>query len=324
MSQPDLLLTQLRAARPVAPAEVREHVRRIAAAAEPERRPRLTWRRGLVVALPLAAALAGAALLVPRGSHRAAVQPPQPYTSAAGSGAAARVKAAAPAQSAAAIPRPSPNRVQRIGASLQLRVPNTQAVSDTTKQAVAIARSLGGYPSRLTVDAQGRSGYANIVFRVPKQHVQQAVARLSALGTIVGENVTIQDLQTQVDASARKLKRLEARLAYWQAQPQTEQAQKQVASFTAAIAKLRRSRAATIRTASFATLALQLTTRPAPPVVHQGHGPLHGLATALRWLGIGAIYALALGGPVVLLLALCWLAARTVRRRREDALLSRT
>ena len=322
MSQPDLLLTQLRAARPAAPAELREHVRRIAAAAEPERRPRLTWRRALVLAVPVAAALAGAALLVPRGSHRAAVEP-QPYQ-AVNSGAAARAKAAAPAQAAAAIPRPSRNRVQRIGASLQLRVPNPQAVSDATKQAVAIARSLGGYPSRLTVDAQGRSGYASIVLRIPKQHIQQAVTRLSGLGTIVGENVTIQDLQTQVDASARKLKRLEARLAYWQAQPQTEQAQKQVASFTAAIAKLRRSRAATIRSASFATLALQLSTRPAPPVVHQSHGPLHGLGTALRWLGIGAVYALALGGPIVLLLALCWLAARSVRRRREDALLSRS
>jgi hypothetical protein len=323
VSQPDLL-TQLRAARPVAPAEVREHVRRIAAAADPGRRPRFTWRRALVVAVPVAAALAGAALLAPRGSHHAAVEP-QPYQ-AVTSGGVARVKAAAPSQSAAAaaIPRPSPNRVQRIGASLQLRVPNTQAVSDVTKQAVAIARSLGGYPSRLTVDAEGRSGYANIVLRIPKQHVQQAVTRLSALGTIVGENVTIQDLQAQVDASARKLKRLQSRLAYWQAQPQTEQAQKQVASFTAAITKLRRSRAATIRTASFATLALQLTTRPAPPVVHQGHGPLHGLGTALRWLGIGAVYVLALGGPVVLLLVLCWLAARAVRRRREDALLSRT
>ena len=56
----------------MAPAELREHVRRIAAEAAPERPRRLTWRRALVVAVPVAAAIAGAALLVPSGSHRSA------------------------------------------------------------------------------------------------------------------------------------------------------------------------------------------------------------------------------------------------------------
>jgi hypothetical protein len=43
---------------------------------------------------------------------------------------------------------------------------------------------------------------------------------------------------------------------------------------------------------------------------------------AFRWIGIGAVYALALGTPFVVLLVLLWLAARAVRRRREEALLS--
>jgi hypothetical protein len=50
---------------------------------------------------------------------------------------------------------------------------------------------------------------------------------------------------------------------------------------------------------------------------------LHGLGVAFRWIGIGAVYAFALGTPLVVVLALLWLALRTVRRRREDALLSR-
>ena len=41
------------------------------------------------------------------------------------------------------------------------------------------------------------------------------------------------------------------------------------------------------------------------------------------WIWIGAIYVLALGGPLVVLLVAIWLAARTLRRRREDALLAR-
>jgi hypothetical protein len=35
------------------------------------------------------------------------------------------------------------------------------------------------------------------------------------------------------------------------------------------------------------------------------------------------VYALAIGGPVLVLLGLLWLAARLLRRRRVDALLSR-
>jgi hypothetical protein len=288
-----------------------------------------------VLGVPLAAAaIAGAAVaLHGSGSQPTAVQsvptaapPIERVAHGSVATAAGGAFAKSSANDAAALPAPSPSRVQRISTSLELRVSNAQAVSGATKKAVAVARSLGGFASRLNVDAAGRTGYAAIVLRIPKQHLQQAVTRLSALGTIVGENMSLEDLQTQVDASAQKLKRLEARLAYWQSQPQTEQAQKQVASFTAAIAKLRRSRAATIRSASYATLTLQLTSRPAPtPVaVHHGRGPLHDLGIAFRWLGIGAIYAVALGAPVAAVLALLWLAARGVRRRREDALLSRT
>jgi hypothetical protein len=55
--------------------------------------------------------------------------------------------------------------------------------------------------------------------------------------------------------------------------------------------------------------------------VQHEHGPLHGVGVALKWLGVGAVYALAIGAPVALLLGLVWLAVRTVRRRRENALL---
>ena len=55
--------------------------------------------------------------------------------------------------------------------------------------------------------------------------------------------------------------------------------------------------------------------------MQQGPGPLHGLGVAFHWIWIGAVYALALGGPLLLLLGLAWLAARAVRRHRENALL---
>jgi hypothetical protein len=64
------------------------------------------------------------------------------------------------------------------------------------------------------------------------------------------------------------------------------------------------------------------TAVPKPSTSH--HGPLHGLGVAFRWLGIGAVYALALGAPLLLFLWLAWIATRTIRRRREYDLLSRS
>jgi hypothetical protein len=224
----------------------------------------------------------------------------------------------------AALPAPSASRVQRITTSLELRLPNTQAVSDATKQAVAITRALGGYPKSLNVEAEGRTGYASLVLRIPKQNVQRAVSRLSGLGTIVGENVQIQDITAQVGATTKKIERLEARLAYWQSQPTSTEAEQHVAALTTQIAKLRRGRANTIHAASYATVSVQMTTRPAPVPVQKGYGPLHNLGVAFRWLWIGAVYALALAAPFILVGLIVWLIARAIRRHRENELLSST
>jgi hypothetical protein len=77
-----------------------------------------------------------------------------------------------------------------------------------------------------------------------------------------------------------------------------------------------------LRAARYATLNLHLQTKQAPAPHRSGHGPLHGLGVAFHWFWIGAVYALALGLPLLVLALLVWLAVRTVRRRREDALLS--
>jgi hypothetical protein len=345
MSQPDLI-TQLRESRPLAPADVRAHVRELAARAErPEQKRSFGPRRGILIALPVAAAAAAAAILLPGGGRqpaalapalRLAASPPGVARSlapapkagqvfAAGSSATNGAAGASSAQSSlgATVPATNPNRVQRVSAELQLRVPSPQAVSDGTKQAVAIAHSLGGYPSNLDVNAEGRTGYASLVLRIPKQHLQTAVTRLSALGTITGEHVSIQDIQGQVDATTQRLDRLEARLAAWQAQPQTTTSQQRIAALTDQIMALRRGRSATVRSASFATVGVELETSQPPAPLHHGAGHFHGLGVAFRSAGIGAVYALALGTPLALLVGLVWLAGRALRRRRVDALLSR-
>src|SRR6476659_7869376 len=78
MSQLDLI-AELRAHRPVAPAELRERVRQLAADAPAPRR-RLTWRRALVVGIAAAGLAVLAGVLLPRGDRPSAT--PKPETGA--------------------------------------------------------------------------------------------------------------------------------------------------------------------------------------------------------------------------------------------------
>jgi hypothetical protein len=172
------------------------------------------------------------------------------------------------------------------------------------------------------VDAAKKDASAYIVVKVPRNRVQDAVRRLGALGTIVGENVSIQDLQAGVDTAGRRIARLQGKLNALRAQPATTESAKQIAALKTQLERLRLARAATLRAAQYATVELQLQTPPAaPPAAEHGDGPLHGLGVAFRWIGIGAVYALALGTPLVLLGALVWVLVRGIRRRREERLL---
>ena len=318
MSQPDLARL-LRDARPVAPPELRERLRLVAAQATPPRRQLLTWRRALLVAVPVAIAVA-AGVLATRPTERRA-QPIEPGLRKSVGAAVAQTDHARAANAPVA---PNVTRVQRYSTSLELRVRDAADLSAASKHAVAIAHSLGGYEQRVSVETERASGSGEIVLRIPKAHAQEAVRRLTALGTIVSEYVSVQDLTTQVNATDRLISRLQRRLAVLRAQVQDAQAQRRLAALTARVEQLQRGRATTVRSARYATVDLRLVTRtpPAPPV-HRGHGPLHGLGVAFRWIGIGAVYVVALAVPFVLLAALVWSGARALRRRREDALLSR-
>lgn len=310
---------ELRAARVEAPPELRERVRLIAADAPAPRTPLLRRRRTwLVAVVPVAAALAAAGVVLTR--------PSQPQQTAVHGQAlraqAPRTFSTTPRAAGTAAVPPSPRRVQRYGATLSLRVPTAARISDAVRQALRIAGSLSGYASSVHVDTASGSGSAELVLRVPRANVQRAISRLSQLGTITGEQVDVQDLQAGLGATDRTVARLQRELARLRSQQQTDAVRRQIAALTARVVALQRSRASTVRSAHFATVRLTLAT-PAPKHAQtHGHGPLHGLAVAFRWLGIGLAYGLALGVPALVLAALVWLALRTVRRRREDALLA--
>lgn len=318
---------ELRAARVGAPAELRERVRLLAAvepAAPRRRRPR---RRLLLVLVPVAAALAAAGVVLTRSTapapHRAEALVHQPAPRAALRANAPSTQQGAAGSAVHAVPA-SPRRVQRYGASLSLRLPTAAAVSGAVQRALRIAGSLSGYAAAVHVSTSGGAGSAQLVLEIPRANVQEAVARLSQLGTITGEQVDVQDLQRGIDATTRTIARLQRQLAQLRAQPQTDAVKRQIGALTARVTALQRSRAETIRSAHDATVRLTMATPPPQRAHAHGKGPLHGLGVAFRWLGIGLVYALALGVPALVVLALAWLVVRALRRRREDALLARS
>jgi hypothetical protein len=312
MSQRDLA-GELRTARLTAPTEVRDRVRLIAARDTTPRPRRLTWRRAFVIALPLAAAIAATVVLTRPSSHPQAVDHGAAVQSAPAHGELRALKA----------PAPVPSRVQRYEASLGLRLATPARVTDAVARAQRIVTSLGGYPLSIDADTRTKSGSADLTFKVPRLKVQEALARLAALGTVTSEHVSVQDLQAGLNATEREILRLQRQLAALRAQPQSEVKAGRIAALVSRIERLQRGSADTRRTAHFATVSVHLET-PLVLTQHKHHGPLHGLGVALRWIGIGAIYVLALGVPALLLAWLVWIAVRWMRRRREDALLSRT
>ena len=335
MSRPDLL-GALRQATPAAPAALRERIRELATAASPPPR-RLGWRRplaGFALAALAAAAAAALVLLPGSGRPRAEVAPtivgaqvPLPRNLAAPA-AGARPAFSPAASSALPLPAPSPNRAQSYGASLRLRLADGSAVAAAARRAVQIAEALGGFPQSVNVSVGARTGSAKIVLRVPRSRVGEAINRLSSLGSVVGEHVSITDLQAGVDATGRRIVRLERRLAAALHAPQTAANQKLVAALSSQIEGLQRARAATLRSARDATVGLALGTpapkrvRPRPRVVHRG--PFHALGGIFRRAGIVAVYALAIGTPLAVLAYLGFLLTSRIRRRREERLLSRS
>jgi hypothetical protein len=315
MSQPDLARA-LRSARPLAPAELRERVHLVVAQASPPPRRAVGWRLALVATVVVGAAVAAGVLLT-RPSHHVAESPPLAF-------ARASAQDTLGAGSSKALPlAPSTKRVQRVTASLTLRVPTTAAVSSAARHAVAIATALGGFASHTSVNAAGKRGYADITLRIPKTHVQEAVRRLSALGRVTNENVDIHDLTTGLNATDRKIASLQRTLAALRAEQQTTLVQRRILQVTAQIQKLQRGESSTRIQAHDATVELTLNTPPAPTPKHHHSGPLHDLGTAFRWIGIGLVYGLAIGAPFAALAGLIWLGVRRLRRRREDQLLSR-
>ena len=288
----------LLAAKPVAPPELRERVRLIAATAEePSRRWHVPWRRLSLVAVPAslaAAAVAGVVIGLSGARHE------QPVTVFGAAG----VKRADVPQTRSALPElrgaappPSTTRLQDYTATLQLEVRDANALSDRTKRAIGIARRLGGTVARVDVSTSGRAGSALVVLRIPTAHVTTAIDQLSRLGRIVGQHVALLDVQRRIDTLRERVRRATGE--------ERTRVQKQL------LAEVRRAR--------LSTVAVNLAT--AAPVAAKPHHETR-VHRILRAEGRIGLYLGLVGGPVVALLLVVWLAWRGGRRLAERRLLS--
>jgi hypothetical protein len=338
------IVDELRLARPHASDALRLHVMTLAARPAPHKatlRERLAGRRRVALLVPAGAALALTAAVVIGVSRSGApdtVGTATPESAARSAGATGESVAAPPtaadaatAQKAAA-PGPFAGRAQRYSAALSLQVEDTDALSDATQQALAIARDLGGYVVSIHY-ATGDDGAASMTLRVPSANAADAVTRLSSLGTILAQNVQIDDLQESLDGLDRRQQRVRARIAALtvaidRAETSSERArlEEQRAQARAELRELRASRAATAAEARNATVQLDLRTKEAGGVA-PGSGSrldraLDKALVVLAWEGVVLLAVAIAAAPFALVAAAAWATRRTRRRREEERLLA--
>jgi hypothetical protein len=348
------LIQELRASRPAAPAALRARVRELAAS---EAAPtasvwtklglRLPARRTALVALPAAAALAlttagvlGLARsdapstealrgeLAPADRDTELPQAAMPETAPVVSGT---VRAGATPGAADAI-APDDNRAQQISATLTVEVSDSDGVSDSAQKALDLTERLGGHVVSASV-VTGEGANAAITLRVPVAKVQEAVVGLSALGSIVSQQVSIQDLQATLDQLERRERSVRAQIAVLVARLESDSLDAEtrarfegrLKTLQSELRTLRRGLAGTRAEARMATIQLTVLT----PESTGGVAPqsrldrtLDEAVNVLIWEAVIALAILIIAAPFALVLVATWLGRRLYRRREEERLLA--
>lgn len=324
--------TLLRAHAPRAPESLRTQV----LALEPRRSP----SRKLVLVLAAALAIAVAAAIV----HGLVSSGPKKQTTAlqlksapraafapvthGGSGGALSGQIGAASGTPALAPPAvagSATRLQRTEATLEVRVKD---VASATTRGTQIATALGGYAQSVNYSS---GGSAFLVLRVPAQNVRTAISRLSALGTIVMQNLSVTDLEHDLQLESAQIAELRhtiTALTTALRDPSLPDAQRvilqiRLANAKRALAQRLHARTGTIAAGTNATISLTLSTKAAVVPVPHHRGRLGRMVhSAVGFLGLEGtivLYALIVLSPIALVAALLW-SLREARRRRDERL----
>ena len=337
----------LRASPPRAPERLRARV--LSLRPEPRRQFFRSRRRTVLILVAAALGLAASAAVVRgltssdggsqqrslgREAAPATTTVPASTTATPSVGAPAAPADTATAKSAQAAPVPARGRLQRYEASITVRVPS-ERLSRATNAATRVARSLGGYAASVDFRTPvGRPGEAFLELRVPTARVQDALARLASLGSLISQRVSVEDLQADLERQTVQIAQLRRRVrALTDAlkNPSLTPVQRvelhlRLADAKLALAQRTHARKATIAVGSVARISLVLTAEKKAAIVPQPRGRLgrmlDGAVSFLALEGTVALFALIVLAPLLPLVALLWWAAVARRRREERRLLA--
>jgi Domain of unknown function (DUF4349) len=337
------LATELRAARPTASPELHDRVLAVAARQEPRRPRRFTLpplrRAALVAVSALVAVAVGGALvhgLVHSGKSAQTLAPEvKTVAGSAGAGQAVplpqrgvgRDQALTEKQPFSTTLPNTTTRLQQYGAFMRLQVKDLGALSDRTKRAMRFARLVGGYVAyvRYNSPAQGQ-GSASLIVRVPIDRVQDVIEEYSNLGTILSQKVSVVDVTKAVEEESREIARLQTLIARLEAGGVSPAERYRLNEAKARLDYLTKHRAATVRRAQFARVTLELATKPKHAAAAAGRfdRTMSDAGGVLAREAEILLYALIVGGPLLLVGLGAVAFGRMQRRRFEDRVLERT
>jgi hypothetical protein len=221
----------------------------------------------------------------------------------------------------------SSGRLQHTAASMQLSVKNTDDLAQATTRATRVATSLGGYAKSVNYRSQGTSV---LDLRIPTQNVKTALARLAGLGTLVSQELSVTDLEQQLQNESAQIAQLHRRIAALRVainDSSLADAQKvllriQLAESQRALSQRLHAQRGTISAGTMSTVSLVIGTKKGIAPVAHSRGRLermvHGAVGFLGLEGIILLYALIVISPFAIIAALLWF----WRRRTVDRLLA--
>jgi Domain of unknown function (DUF4349) len=338
---PDVI-DELRASKPAAPRALRARVREIAAQAPPPKQSFwLRLGRPVRIAVPALVSLAivGAGVV---GLARSAGEIDDVFSKTGTSvESPGRDVASAIASEglqpdrlsgATAAITPDTTRAQRVSATMTVEVPGSDGVSSAAQEALTLTRRLGGHVVSASV-VTGEQGSAALTVRIPVARVQEAIAQLSALGRIVSQQVTIDDLQQTLDRLDRRQRSVRSQIALIVARLESEsldaetraRLEGRLKGLRDELRDLRRGTSTTNAEARMATIQMSVVTPTS-----EGVGPapsrldrtLDEALNVLVWEGVIALAIAIVAAPFALVALGVWLGRRLYRRREEDRLLA--
>jgi Domain of unknown function (DUF4349) len=332
------LVRELRTVPAAASEDVRKRVRALGEPAPRRAFPVLHWRKSLLVLAPACALTLVAAAAV----HGVLSSGPKQHAEAVVEHGVARTNPSQPvfgaalqSQLDAPLVPPSTTRHQDYQAWMRLRVKDVDELTRRTNEAMQVVRSYGGYVASVEQSTpSGQPGEADLVLRVPVAHVQDALVRLAALGTVVDRHLSIVDLEQTLRQQRQRI--LGLRLFIARATEQLKGAlpadvrlrlELQLQQARADLSQATRANTATLRQAALSRVSLTLTTQQAVvPVKKGGAGRFgraaHNAGSFLAGAGAMILFLLIVLSPVIVLLVASLVALRAYRRREERRLLA--